>query len=61
MSVIKVITNFNNDIIESRIEGVGIEQFGFGQISRQIVQLQDEGVRKALIELGWTPPKEDKS
>lgn len=58
MSVIKVITNFSNDIIESRIEGVGIEQFGFGQISRQIVQLQEEGVRKALIELGWTPPKD---
>jgi len=57
MSEIKVITKFNADLIESRLEGVGIEQFGFGRLSRQIISLQDEGVRKALIKLGWTPPE----
>ena len=58
MSEIKIITKYSPDIIESRLEGVGIEQFGFGCLSRQIISLQDEGVRKALIELGWTPPED---
>ena len=25
-------------------------------ISREVMQLKDEGVREALIKLGWTPP-----
>lgn len=58
MSEIKVVTKFNKYLIESRLEGVGIEQFGFGKISRKIINLQDEGVREALIKLGWTPPKD---
>ena len=28
----------------------------FGQHIRQVIQLQDAEVRKALIKLGWTPP-----
>ena len=59
MSEIKVVTKYNSDLIEQSIEGVGIEQFGFGQISRQIIQLKEDGVRKALIELGWTPPEKE--
>jgi hypothetical protein len=26
-------------------------------IRRKIINIEEEGVRKALIELGWTPPK----
>lgn len=59
MSEIKIITKFNPYFIESSLEGVGIEQFGFGQLSKRIINLQDEGVRKALIQLGWTPPKQE--
>lgn len=28
----------------------------FAQHIRQVIQLQDAEVRKALIKLGWTPP-----
>ena len=30
------------------------------QISREIINFQDEAIRKALIKLGWTPPPENK-
>jgi hypothetical protein len=28
------------------------------KIIRQVIHLQDDAVRQALIELGWTPPKQ---
>jgi hypothetical protein len=26
-------------------------------IVRSVIDLQDDGIRKALIDIGWTPPK----
>lgn len=53
----EVRTLYGADLIEQtlhhqRPDGVREE------ITRGIIRLQDEGVRKALIELGWTPPGE---
>lgn len=28
-------------------------------LSYKIMSLEEEGIKKALIELGWTPPKEE--
>ena len=48
-------TNFNSDVIEQTVDVVG--SFGLSsEISRQVMKLRDEGVRKTLIALGWTPP-----
>jgi hypothetical protein len=30
------------------------------ELSRKIINLEDDFVRNSLIELGWTPPKDDK-
>lgn len=49
---IKVVTNFNADIIEQHIEGLD-----FDYKVKEIIRLKDGGVRKALIDLGWTPPQ----
>ena len=49
---IKVVTNYNPDIIEQHIEG-----FDFDYKVKEVMKLRDEGVRKALIDLGWTPPE----
>lgn len=43
-----------------------IQESGFdsnlvGSMSKQIIDLQEQGVRNALISLGWTPPNGDKS
>lgn len=43
-------TSFNDDMLVSELRFCG------DTISRHVVRLQDEGVRKALIALGWTPP-----
>jgi len=40
-------TEFNDDVISSSVRG----------ISKEVIRLKDEGVREALIKLGWTPPK----
>lgn len=50
----KVKTMFNKNQI--------IQESGFddlrADIVRKVIDLQDAGVRDALIKLGWTPPKE---
>lgn len=56
-SKITVVTRFNDERIEQH------EEWDLGwkdeiQIkARELIALKEEGVRKALIELGWTPPK----
>lgn len=48
------IDKVNNLIIqESYFNHNGIRE----QIIRKVFNLMDEGIRNALIELGWTPPK----
>ena len=48
---INVTTRFNQDLIEQETDVLG-------QVTRNVIRLQDEGIRKALIDLGWTPPAE---
>lgn len=59
-SMVKVITKFNADLISQEVL-VGKDLYGhqdiISRICNNIVRLQDDGVRKALIKLGWTPPK----
>lgn len=53
MSKIRIETTFNSDEIRQTIHGHGCVE---DQIIQSVIKLKDEGVRKALIELGWTPP-----
>ena len=46
----KITTNFSPDLIEQVVEDP------IGNITKQVIRLRDEGVRKALIAMGWTPP-----
>ena len=47
-----IVTNWNieDGVISQRMEGM------FTDMTRMIIKTRDEGVRKALIEMGWTPP-----
>lgn len=56
---IKVNTRFNKDIIESEIDYGVIDTRQ--QVVKNIIKLQEQGVRDALIALGWTPPVEKTS
>ena len=51
-SSVRVTTRFNSSIIEQDIE----YDNAVTNPTRQIIQLQDEGVIEALKKLGWTPP-----
>lgn len=56
MNEITVETRFNKDLIAqevcTEIDGVRNRIFG------QVLRMQEEGLRQALIEMGWTPPPE---
>jgi len=55
-NVYKVETKFNKDMI--------IQECGFkdsdllNNITREVMDLREQGVRDSLIQLGWTPPAE---
>jgi hypothetical protein len=52
---LQVITRFNKEMIEqSVIAGAGLDIHQ--QLVKRVLYLQDQGVREALIKLGWTPP-----
>lgn len=53
---INVKTQFDANTIITTAELHG-EQDHMAEIQRQVIQLRDEGVRRALIEMGWTPPQ----
>jgi hypothetical protein len=42
--ITQVLSSYHNDIMTV--------------ISQRVIDLQEAGVREALIKLGWTPPKE---
>jgi hypothetical protein len=46
----RITTNFSPDLIEQVVEDP------IGNTTKQVIRLRDEGVRKALIAMGWTPP-----
>jgi hypothetical protein len=55
----KVDTFFNKDLIIQEVKYVDTVENTQTIISRQVMDLKDDGVRQCLISLGWTPPKED--
>ena len=58
---VEVKAKFNSDAghLELETYGTGIAD-ARELLSRQVVELQDKAVRSALIEMGWTPPGEEK-
>ena len=57
MNKITVVTRFNTERIEQHLELDG-ENDMFPSLRKEIMELKEEGVREALIKLGWTPPNE---
>ena len=56
---VEVETKFNKEIIEQNTvikdhSGKTVEK-----LATEIVFLREQGIREALIALGWTPPKEE--
>lgn len=51
----EVSTKFNKDLIVQETGFSGSDQI-LG-MARNVIQLQEQGVREALIKLGWTPPE----
>lgn len=47
---LKITTDYNEDLIDQQLS------FNGKMISRQVMYMQDTGVKEALIKLGWTPP-----
>lgn len=54
---IEVKTFYNKDILE-QVTNINCQE-GIQNISTMIINLQEEGIKEALINLGWTPPKEE--
>lgn len=53
---VKVVTSFCNEFIEQHEEYTLAYPRKNMNIAKRIINLQDEGFRNALIQLGWTPP-----
>lgn len=51
----RVDTKWDDVQIEQSVKSIsyGLEK----EISRNVMNLQDQGIRDALIAMGWTPPK----
>lgn len=60
MNIIKVVTKYREDLISQEIQ-MGPPQRGYTgpNIMERVLHLQEEGVRTALIKLGWTPPPDN--
>lgn len=54
MNRIEVKTEFSKDMITQELIGHSTDIHDV--MMRQVIRLQDQGVRDALIKLGWTPP-----
>ena len=55
---LKIITKFNRDIIIQEVMDDYVRDTVRNRVE-YTMNLRDEGVRKALIKLGWTPPPDD--
>lgn len=60
---IEVITEFNADIIKQHVQYPANLHGLHTTLVKDIIHLKEQGVREALIQLGWTPPADstDKS
>jgi hypothetical protein len=53
----KIVTDYSPDLIQQRLEPYGPDVLNLVHATTlRAIRLQDEGVRQALIALGWTPP-----
>jgi hypothetical protein len=53
---ITVNTRYDDAVIIQEIVNDQIAPDIMYQVTKKIIQLQDEEIKKALIKLGWTPP-----
>jgi hypothetical protein len=51
-------TKYNKEMIESSIMSDDLRTEYASQISRQVIQLQEEGIKTALRKLGYLTPEE---
>jgi hypothetical protein len=52
-----ITTRFNKDKIITKVPTYFFNNFNPGMITEKILNLQEDHIRKALIKLGWIPPK----
>jgi len=52
INTIKVNTFYNSDLVIQEVKGID-----HSTMIRDILKLKEQGVREALIALGWTPPE----
>lgn len=58
----KIVTEYNQDMIKQYLENdndFNVLKQMQEKMLEEVIFLKAEGVRKALIKLGWTPPKEE--
>lgn len=55
----KLVTEFNQEMIKQHLEDAGDMPDFTAKTLEEIIFLKADHVRKALINLGWTPPKEE--
>lgn len=56
---LEVNTKVYGNTIEQKTEMVDSMTDIRNELSRKIINLEDQGIKEALISLGWTPPKEE--
>lgn len=55
MSHFEIVTRYSPELIEQSVEFPSQSAL-ISAMTKNVIQLQDEGVKQALINLGWTPP-----
>lgn len=53
----KITTHYSDDEIR-QVVGEGVDLAG--RYYEYVISLRDQGIREALVKLGWTPPGEDR-
>lgn len=59
---LKVDTSLINSVIDQRVYFEDVDPTPYDpirELSRWVINTREEGIRKALIELGWTPPEDE--
>ena len=50
--IVKAVTEFNSEIIKQHLTFDGVRQ----SVTEDVIKIKEQGVRDALISMGWTPP-----
>lgn len=54
----RVNTTVTGQVVSQDVEAPSLIDGKYELLARRLVDLQDQGIREALIKLGWTPPNE---